>query len=89
MEHSISPDVKLVKRRSLVMHAVRYLGAVTRCKFWTFETCTKREARQSRFGVWHGGERRLITSPMFHFTNRSPTILVTFNRIGIAKNNPR
>jgi len=26
-----SPDVKLVKTRSFVMHAVRYLGALTRC----------------------------------------------------------
>jgi hypothetical protein len=36
------------------MHAVRYLGALTRCKNWTFETCIKRAARQSRFGVWRG-----------------------------------
>src|SRR5450756_2068412 len=46
----LSPDVKLVKTRSFVMHAARYLGAVTRCKSWIFETCTKRLTRQSGFG---------------------------------------
>jgi hypothetical protein len=47
----ISPDVKPVKGRSFVMHAGRYLGALTRCKSSSFETCTKRTARQSGFGA--------------------------------------
>src|SRR4051794_33010846 len=42
----LSPDMKLVKTRSLVKHAVCYLGALTRCKSKGFETCTKRDARQ-------------------------------------------
>jgi hypothetical protein len=33
------------------VHAVRYLGELTRCKSWLIETCTKRDARQSGFGV--------------------------------------
>ena len=44
-------DVKPVKGRSFVMHAGRYLGALTRCKSSSFETCTKRTARQSGFGA--------------------------------------
>src|SRR4051812_33564338 len=44
-----SPDVKPVKGRSFLMHGVRYLGALTRCKSWAFETCIKRAARQSGF----------------------------------------
>ncbi|HWX05692.1 MAG TPA: hypothetical protein VN065_07665 [Bradyrhizobium sp.] len=39
--------MKLVKGGLFVMHAVRYLGALTRCNFKIFETCTKRAARQS------------------------------------------
>jgi hypothetical protein len=50
--------VKLVKARSIIMHAVRYLGALTRCNFWIFEPCTKRLARQSGFGSWPGGDAR-------------------------------
>ena len=34
------------------------------------------------FGGWPGGESRLIPSPIFHFTNRSPIILVKLDRIG-------
>jgi hypothetical protein len=45
----VSPDVKLVKARLLIMHAVRYLGELTCCKACIFETCTKRVARQSGF----------------------------------------
>src|SRR5215813_12414330 len=45
-----SPDVKLVKARSLDGHEVRYLGGLTRCKSLSIETCTKPLARQSRFG---------------------------------------
>jgi hypothetical protein len=47
----LSPDVKPVKARSIVKHAGRYLGALTRCKSLSFETCTKRVARQSGFGA--------------------------------------
>jgi len=52
------------------------------------ETCTKRDARQSRFGVWPGDECHWITSPIFHFTNRSPIILFKLERIDIIKNDP-
>jgi hypothetical protein len=38
------------------MHAVRYLGELTRCKSWVFETCTKRVARQSGFDSLLRGE---------------------------------
>src|SRR5450756_403267 len=51
-----SPDVKPIKDRSFVMHAARYLGAVTRCNSKIFETCTKRAARQSGFASWPRGE---------------------------------
>ncbi len=33
---AMSPDVKLVKTRSFVMHTGRYLGALTRCKSFSF-----------------------------------------------------
>jgi hypothetical protein len=52
----MSPDVKLVKTRSSIMQAARYLGALTRCNFELFETCTKRVARQSGSGSWPRGE---------------------------------
>ena len=57
------------------MHAVRYLGELTRCKSWTFETCIKRTARQSVF------ERARMAQPrelafMFRFTNPHQIILV-------------
>src|SRR5271169_942607 len=45
----LSPGVNPVKGRSFVMHAARYLGAVTRCNSTIFETCTGRLARQSQF----------------------------------------
>src|SRR5258708_6734917 len=45
----VSPDLKLVKAPLLVMHDVRYLGELTRCKACIFETCTKHVARQSGF----------------------------------------
>src|SRR5438105_13201157 len=57
----LSPDVKLVKARSPVEHAVRYLGALTRCKSKVFEICTKRDARQSSFGPSPDCVRRLST----------------------------
>jgi hypothetical protein len=72
----LSPDVKLVKDRRFVMHAARYLGALTCCKSWVFETCTKRVARQSGFGSSPGAATKWQHSPMFHFTNSSPIILV-------------
>jgi hypothetical protein len=59
VEHSISPDVKLVKTRSSFVQTARYLGAVTRCKSLVFETCTKRCARQSGFGAAAAGALRL------------------------------
>src|SRR5215470_13759045 len=46
---SLSPDVKPVKGRSLIMHVVRSLGGLTRCKSFDFETCIKHAARQSAF----------------------------------------
>src|ERR1700676_251536 len=75
-----SPDVKLVKTRSFVMHAARYLGAITRCNSLGFETCTKRLTRQSGSGSWPCGECTSGGSLMIHFTNSSPIILVSIAR---------
>jgi hypothetical protein len=69
--------VKLVNDRRFAVHAARYLGALTCCKSWVFETCTKRLARQSGFGLWPGRQRESQRSLMFHFTNTSPIILVS------------
>src|SRR6266581_2107852 len=62
-----SPDVKLVKTRSSVMHAVHYLGALTRCNCLIFEICTKRAARQSGFGSWPCGKSRVTTRALYKF----------------------
>jgi hypothetical protein len=59
------------------MQAGRYLGALTRCNFKIFETCTKRVARQSCFGRMVAAADSCDRSQMFHFTNSSLIILVS------------
>jgi hypothetical protein len=75
-----SPDVKLVKGGLFVMHAARYLGALTRCNFKIFETCTKRAARQSGIWLMAAPRSRCAVSRIFHFTNTSPVTLVSGTR---------
>src|SRR6478735_6542241 len=58
------------------MHAVRYLGELTRCKSWIFETCTKRMARQSGLTAHLPREFAKKRAFMFHFTNSSGITLV-------------
>src|SRR5882757_3023522 len=72
------------------MHAVRYLGELTRCKSCIFETCTKRVARQSGLTAALPCEVGAGTVPMFHFTNSSGIILVS-RQIGLfePQRNPR
>jgi hypothetical protein len=41
MGHPLSPDAKPVNGRSQIMHVVRSLGDLTRCKSFDFETCIK------------------------------------------------
>src|ERR1700761_2856627 len=65
-----SPDVKLVKARSWIMHVVRYLCGLTCWKTWIFETCIKRLARQS--AIWTNRLR-----PNCPFTNPARIILVS------------
>jgi hypothetical protein len=88
-EHAISPDVKVVKAGLFVMHAVRYLGELTRCMACEIETCTKRCARQSGFGRDRTYTNEFRDRPHFGFTKSSPEIFVGARDAGAIKTTKR
>src|ERR1700733_5409280 len=69
-----SPDVKAVNRRSRIMHEVRYLGELTRCKL--FQIRDLHQARCASIRIWSMPDLRL-PSRIQLFTNSLRIILVS------------